>query len=78
MVKNYVLDTNVLIHDPEAIYSFEDNNVFIPLPVIEELDKLKKEQGRVGKSARTAIRVLEELRNKGNLHDGVKLDSGGK
>jgi PhoH-like ATPase len=78
MVKNYVLDTNVLIHDPEAIYSFEDNNVFIPLPVIEELDKLKKEQGRVGKSARTAIRVLEELRKKGNLHDGVKLESGGK
>ncbi|MGC9771644.1 PhoH-like ATPase [Fervidobacterium changbaicum] len=78
MVKNYVLDTNVLIHDPEAIYSFEDNNVFVPLPVIEELDKLKKEQGRVGRSARAAIRVLEELRNRGNLHDGVKLNNGGR
>lgn len=78
MVKNYVLDTNVLIHDPEAIYSFEDNNVFVPLPVIEELDRLKKEQGRVGRSARAAIRVLEELRNRGNLHDGVKLNNGGR
>lgn len=77
MVKNYILDTNVLIHDPEAIYSFEDNNVFIPLPVIEELDKLKREQGRVGKNARTSIRLLDELRGKGNLHNGVKLDTGG-
>ncbi|MCX7653493.1 MAG: PhoH family protein [Fervidobacterium sp.] len=77
MVKNYILDTNVLIHDPEAIYSFEDNNVFIPLPVIEELDKLKREQGRVGKNARTSIRLLDELRGKGNLHSGVKLDTGG-
>jgi len=78
MVKNFVVDTNVLIHDPEAIFSFEDNNVYIPLPVIEELDKLKKEQGRVGKSARAAIRVLEELRDKGNLHEGIDLESGGR
>ncbi|MEN3043225.1 MAG: PhoH family protein [Fervidobacterium sp.] len=77
MIKNYILDTNVLIHDPEAIYSFEDNNVFIPLPVIEELDKLKREQGRVGKNARMSIRLLDELRGKGNLHNGVKLDTGG-
>jgi len=77
MIKNFVIDTNVLIHDPEAIYSFEDNNVYIPLPVLEELDKLKKEQGRVGKSARTAIRVLEELREKGDLHKGIILESCG-
>ncbi|MEJ5257612.1 MAG: PhoH family protein [Fervidobacterium sp.] len=77
MVKNFILDTNVLIHDPEAVYAFQDNNVFIPLPVLEELDKLKREQGRVGKNARQAIRVLEELRNNGNLHDGVKLENGG-
>lgn len=78
MVKNYVLDTNVLIHDPEAVYSFEDNHVYIPLPVIEELDKLKREQGRVGKNARWAIRILEELRGLGDLHQGVGLPSGGK
>lgn len=77
MVKNYILDTNVLIHDPEAVYSFEDNNIFIPLPVIEELDKLKREQGRVGKNARTAIRILDELREKGDIHQGVKLETGG-
>ncbi len=77
MVKNFILDTNVLIHDPEAIYSFEDNNIFIPLPVIEELDKLKREQGRVGKNARLAIRVLDEVRKTGDIHQGVKLRSGG-
>lgn len=77
MVKNYVLDTNVLIHDPEAIFSFEDNIVCVPLPVIEELDKLKREQGRIGRNARWAIRILEELRTKGDLHTGVSLPNGG-
>uniref|UniRef100_A0A7C5VL76 PhoH family protein n=1 Tax=Fervidobacterium thailandense TaxID=1008305 RepID=A0A7C5VL76_9BACT len=77
MVKNYVLDTNVLIHDPEAIFSFEDNIVCVPLPVIEELDKLKREQGRIGRNARWAIRLLEELRAKGDLHTGVSLPNGG-
>lgn len=77
MVKNYVLDTNVLIHDPNAIFSFEDNNVIIPLPVLEELDKLKKESGSVGKSARDVIRKLDELRKKGNLQKGIHLENGG-
>ncbi|MGB4263051.1 MAG: PhoH family protein [Fervidobacterium sp.] len=78
MVKNYILDTNVLLHDPEAIYSFQDNNVFIPLPVLEELDKLKRAQGRIGKNARTVIRSLEELRSHGDLHTGIKLSNGGQ
>ena len=77
MVKNYVLDTNVLIHDPNAIFSFEDNNVIIPLPVLEELDKLKKESGSVGKNARDVIRKLDELRKKGNLQKGIHLENGG-
>ena len=77
MVKNYVLDTNVLIHDPGSIYSFEDNNVVIPLPVVEELDRLKKEAGSVGRNARQVIRDLDSLRSKGNLSDGVPLKSGG-
>ncbi|MCD6450660.1 MAG: PhoH family protein [Thermotogaceae bacterium] len=77
MVKNYVLDTNVLIHDPKAIYSFEDNVVVIPLPVIEELDRLKKEAGSVGRNAREVIRELDSLREKGNLSKGIKLESGG-
>ena len=77
MVKNYVLDTNVLIHDPNAIFSFEDNNVIIPLPVLEELDKLKKESGSVGKSARDVIRKIDELRRKGSLQKGIQLENGG-
>ncbi len=77
MVKNYILDTNVLIHDPDAIYSFEDNNVLIPLPVLEELDKLKKEPGRLGHKARETIRKLEELREIGDLQQGVQLPNGG-
>ncbi|PLV59218.1 PhoH family protein [Thermotoga sp. KOL6] len=77
MVKNYVLDTNVLIHDPDSMFSFEDNNVIIPLPVLEELDKLKREHGSVGKNAREAIRRLDELREKGNLKKGIALENGG-
>ena len=77
MVKNYVLDTNVLIHDPDSIFSFEDNNVIIPLPVLEELDKLKREHGSVGKNAREVIRHLDELRKKGNLRKGIPLENGG-
>ena len=77
MVKNYVLDTNVLIHDPKSIYSFEDNVVVIPLPVLEELDRLKKEAGSVGRNAREVIRELDKLRSKGSLNDGIKLENGG-
>jgi len=77
LVKNYVLDTNVLIHDPNSIYSFEDNNVVIPLPVLEELDKLKTHSGSVGKAARDAIRALDKLRSKGQLSKGVPINGNG-
>ncbi|MGJ8454086.1 PhoH family protein [Pseudothermotoga sp. U03pept] len=77
MVKNYVLDTNVLIHDPESIYSFEDNNIVLPLPVLEELDKLKRRTDSVGRSAREVIRELDKLRASGDLSKGVRLQSGG-
>ncbi len=77
MVKNYVLDTNVLIHDPRSLYSFEDNNVIIPLPVLEELDRLKKESGSVGKNAREVIRELDRLRERGSLEKGIPLENGG-
>ncbi|MEJ5229741.1 MAG: PhoH family protein [Pseudothermotoga sp.] len=77
MVKNYVLDTNVLIHDPESIYSFEDNNIVLPLPVLEELDKLKRRSDSVGKSAREVIRELDKLRASGDLSKGVRLQGGG-
>lgn len=77
MVKNYVLDTNVLIHDPESIYNFEDNNVIIPLPVLEELDSLKRRNDSIGRSARHVVRELDALRQMGDLSKGVKLKNGG-
>ncbi|WP_456400497.1 PhoH family protein [Mesoaciditoga sp.] len=77
MIKNYVLDTNVLIHDPNAYLAFEDNNVILPLKVIEEIDKLKGRDGEVGRNAREVARKLDTLRQNGRLCDGVKLKSGG-
>ncbi|HCJ57944.1 PhoH family protein [Lutispora sp.] len=77
MLKNYVLDTNVLVHDPLSIYSFSDNNIIIPLLVIEELDNLKKRDGILGFHARNAAREINKLRQSGNLLEGVKLPGGG-
>ena len=78
MKKNYILDTNILIHDPESIYKFEDNDIYIPHPVIEELDGFKSERSERGYCARQSIRNIISLRNKGNLREGVPLPSGGK
>ena len=78
MKKNYVLDTNVLLHDPHAIFRFEDNNVIIPIYVIEEVDQFKREGSERGRNAGTIARVLDELREQGgSLAKGVALDSGG-
>lgn len=76
MRKTYVLDTNVLLHSAQAIESFEDNIVVIPMAVIEELDKFKKHQDELGRNARQVIRKLDDLRQKGRLSDGVPLDNG--
>lgn len=76
MKKTYVLDTNVLINDPYAFSSFEDNDVVIPMIVIEELDKLKSRPD-IGHGARQASRNLDDLRDKGNLKVGVELPAGG-
>ncbi len=77
MIKNYILDTNVLIHYPGSIYTFEDNNVIIPLICLEELDGLKNREGVIGYQAREAIRELNNVRQYGNIHMGVKLPKGG-
>ncbi len=78
MKKNYVLDTNVLLHDPRAIFRFEDNNVIIPIYVIEEVDQFKREGSERGRNARHIARALDELRDKGgSLSKGVTLESGG-
>jgi PhoH-like ATPase len=78
MKKNYVLDTNVILYDPHAIYKFEDNDVIIPIFVIEEVDQFKREGSERGRNARTVCRFLDELREKGgSLSAGVPLDGGG-
>ena len=75
--KTFVLDTNVLLHDPNAMFAFEDNNVVIPIYVVEEIDNFKKELSELGRSAREISRNLDELRNEGSLSEGVELDNGG-
>lgn len=77
MRKTYVLDTNVLIQAPHALYSFEDNNIVLPVAVLEELDAQKTDEGERGHNARQIIRFLENLRQHGNLLDGVALPGGG-
>jgi PhoH-like ATPase len=77
MKKIFVLDTNVLLHDPRAIFSFEDNDVTIPIVVIEELDKFKKGIDEMGRNARQVSRILDEYRQIGKLSQGVKLEGGG-
>jgi PhoH-like ATPase len=78
MKKNYVLDTNVLLHDPRAIFRFEDNNVIIPIFCIEEVDQFKREGSERGRNARQIARLLDGLREQGgSLANGVALQSGG-
>lgn len=77
MKKNYVLDTNVLLYDPQAIYKFEDNDLVIPIYVIEEVDQFKREGSERGRNARSICRFLDELRERGSLSAGVALDGGG-
>src|SRR5665213_3812287 len=76
-VKNYILDTNVLLHDPNSILAFKGNNVLIPIEVIEEIDGFKRESTELGQNARRVSRALDALREKGHLNKGVKLDNGG-
>lgn len=77
-MKNYVLDTNVLLHDPNSILSFEENNVLIPIEVIEEIDRFKRESSELGQNARAVSRMLDGFRNGGSLSDGVTLANGGR
>ena len=76
--KVFVLDTNVLLHDPRAMFSFEDNDVVIPIYVVEEIDTFKKDLSELGRNARQVSRYLDQLRQDGSLAMGVQLDRGGK
>ena len=76
-LKYFVLDTNVLLHNPNAIFMFADNEVVIPFDVIEELDKFKAATDDLGRNARTVIRHLDGLRATGNISHGVGIPQTG-
>ncbi len=75
--KMYVLDTNVLLHDPRSMFSFTGALVGIPIMVLEELENFKRESSGRGKNARETVRYLDQLREKGSLSEGVPLEGGG-
>lgn len=77
MKKNYILDTNVLLHDPNAIHKFEENDVVIPIKVIEEIDHFKRDMSELGRCARHVSRMLDDMRSRGKLSEGVKMENGG-
>lgn len=77
MSKTFVLDTNVILHDPQALFRFEDNDLVIPMTVIEEIDRFKKELSETGRNARQFSRIMDGLRNKAKLIEGVELETGG-
>ena len=76
--KLFVLDTNVLLHDPEAITKFPGMKLSSPVTVLEELDKMKRFPNELGKNSRAVFRFLDSLHNigEGNLHHGVKSRMG--
>src|SRR3954466_11739127 len=79
MPKHFVIDTNVLIHDPRALHSFGDNEVVIPIFVLEEIDQFKKESSERGRNAREVARMLDAFRAGGaHLAEGAPLEGGGK
>jgi len=76
--KNYILDTNVLLHDPNSLLKFDDNNVLLPIEVIEEIDRFKRESTELGQNARAVSRMLDGFRGSGRLSEGVALPNGGQ
>ena len=76
-IKHFVVDTNVLLHNPNAIFMFKDNEVVIPFDVIEELDKFKTATDDLGRNARTVIRHLDGLRVTGKISEGVPIPQTG-
>jgi len=77
-MKNYILDTNVLLHDPNSLVNFKENTVLVPIEVIEEIDRFKRESTELGRNARTVSRMLDGFRGEGSLSKGVDLPNGGK
>ncbi|KZZ82992.1 PhoH family protein [Bacillus sp. SJS] len=77
MNKVYVLDTNVLLQDPNSIFSFDDNEVVIPAVVLEEVDSKKRYMDEVGRNARQVSKLIDGLREQGKLHEKIPLRNGG-
>src|SRR6476469_4069614 len=77
MRKAFILDTNVLLFDPQALYKFGNNDVIIPIVVIEEIDRFKREMSENGRHARLFSRLIDDMRADGDLARGVKLTGGG-
>src|ERR1043165_2780551 len=76
-VKTFVLDTNILLHNPGALIAFKDNRVVLALAVIEELDRFKRANDELGRNARQCIREIDTYRRLGSLSEGVPLPNGG-
>ena len=73
MKKVFIIDTNVLLSNPESIFKFDDNDIVIPISVIEEIDKFKKDQSETGRNARQVSRIIDKLRAQGTLSSGIPL-----
>jgi len=76
--RTYIVDTNVLLYDPHAVFVFDEHDIVIPMTVIEEIDRFKKDLNETGRNARSVSRYLDELRARGSLREGVRLDGGGR
>ena len=76
-MKNFILDTNVLLHDPQALFKFQENNIIIPITVIEEIDRFKKDMNETGRNARQVSRILDSMREKGSLAVGISMPEKG-
>ena len=72
VTKIFVLDTNVLMHDPNCLFRFEEHDIFLPIMTLEELDNNKKGMSEIARNARQASRTLDEML----AHDGVDIDEG--
>lgn len=77
MKKIFVLDTNVLLHDPQSLFAFDDNEIIIPAIVLEEIDSKKRLADELGRNARHVSRLLDTMREQGHLHEGIVLPGGG-
>ncbi len=76
-MKNYILDTTVLLYDAQAMFRFNENNVIIPITVLEDIDHFKKDVSEIGRSARQTSRNIDELRKRASVSSGIKLENGG-